>query len=514
MLKSFKSLLILISCLLLGILVFYPAFKIGFLGDFAGDILNCRNNWFHFAAYQWNFYVPVMAIYYVLYKTFHLSPLPYQVFHLALIFLNAWLVYLLAQELKFAPWQCWLAALLALFNSTAFETYFWLSTIPKVMATSCGLIALIFLCRFRQRQATGWGWGYVIMVTLGLTMEATGLILPLLGLLLDLYYRPWRVSHREKTSLLSCYRLHLWTLGIAGAFLMTRHLLGIKPYAENFSIIRKCLTFIRSAVSTFFHGVENKLWSESLGLTFISIILVLLLAVILILALKNKQGSDRRRLITLLLLWGGACLPHALGAHYHSRYLYFPAVFTALVVADLLGSFRLSVCARDCTWLVILMVISGYLYLDFSMFHRTLDYYLEGSRLYAAGIHKIETAIPAMPPGARLVLIDFPAYIYRPRRSSPGSQFRPRILIYQNALPHHLCLIYQNNDLPVTLLRLSPKDSRNSDNPCPLGTMTTPEQLAALSALPQTFILRYLPGHSGNFIIVHDTLTPTLSMLR
>ena len=182
MYNSSKPLIVFGLYLLLGALVFYPALRIGFLGDFAADLYGCRGNWLNFAAYQWNFYLPALAIYNGLYKMFHLSPLPYQVVHLSLIIINAWLVYILAQGLKFKPWQCWIAGLMALFNSAGFEAYYWLSTIPKTLATSSGLIALIFLSRFRQQGALVWGWGYLITVTLGLAIESTGLILPLLGL--------------------------------------------------------------------------------------------------------------------------------------------------------------------------------------------------------------------------------------------------------------------------------------------------------------------------------------------
>ena len=186
--------------LIMGFLVFHSALRIGFLGDFAADLHQSQNNWFNFVAYQWNFYVPAMALYYGLYRIFHLYPLPYHILHLSLIFINAWLVYLLAQEFKFESWQCWVAGLLALFNSSAFEAYFWLSTIPKVLATSFGLVALIFLNRFRQRRAAIWGWGYLVMMTIGMSLESTGLILPLLGLCLDTYYRPWRVSKADKVT--------------------------------------------------------------------------------------------------------------------------------------------------------------------------------------------------------------------------------------------------------------------------------------------------------------------------
>ncbi len=163
--------LVLSTYIIMGFLAFHSALRIGFLGDFAGDLYQSQNNWFNFAAYQWNFYVPAMALYYGLYKIFHLDPLPYHVLHLSLIIINAWLVYLLAKELKFEFWQCWIAGLLALFNSTASEAYFWLSTIPKILTTGFGLAALIFLTRLRQTRAPIWGWGYLIMVCTGISLE-------------------------------------------------------------------------------------------------------------------------------------------------------------------------------------------------------------------------------------------------------------------------------------------------------------------------------------------------------
>jgi hypothetical protein len=144
--------------------------------------------------------------------------LPYQIFHLALICCNAWLVYLLAKELEFETWQCWVAGLLAPFNSAAFEAYFWLNTIPKTLAVGYGLIALIFLNRLRQRQAAIWGWGYLVMIVLGITVESTGLILPLLGLCLDLYYRPWKGTKTATAKPFSGLRLHVWSFSLTGIF--------------------------------------------------------------------------------------------------------------------------------------------------------------------------------------------------------------------------------------------------------------------------------------------------------
>jgi hypothetical protein len=508
-LKSGKSLLVLSSYILLGALVFHPALRIGFLGDFAGDLYTSQGSWLNFAAYQWNFYVPALAIYSSLYKTFHLSPLPYHVFHLSLIVINAWLIYILAQELEFASWQCWVAGLLALFNSAAFETYFWLSTIPKVLSTGFGLVALIFLSRFRQRKALIWGWGYVVMVTIGLTMESTGLILPLLGFALDTYYRPWRVLGKAKTTIFSGLRLHFWTFSIVGIFLYIRQWLGIKPYAENRPLIQKFLTFGRSISSTFFQGFPDYLDFIVKGISLTSIILIILLMIMLVLAWHVKQGPDRKRFVALLLLWMGACLPHTIGSHFHSRYLYFPGVFAALVLVDLLGSFRLSLFARNCTWLVISLIITGYLSVDIYAFRHSLSYYLDASKIYNAGINKIVTYLPHMPYGTRLVLIDFPDYIYRPRNIHHSYVKKYPILVYRNALPYHLLLLYHNANFTVTLLKLSPP---SNDAPFPLGTPSSPEQVAELLASPKTVACRYLPGNPGSFAIARGG--PTLDFLN
>ena len=511
MYNSSKSLLVLGLYVLLGALVFHPALRIGFLGDFAGDIYGCQANWLNFATYQWNFYLPAMAIYYGLYKIFHLSPLPYQVVHLSLIIINAWLVYILAQGLKFKPWQCWIAGLMALFNSAGFEAYYWLSTIPKILATSFGLVALIFLNRFRQSGARVWGWGYLITVTLGLAIESTGLILPLLGLILDTYFRPWRVSGKEKATILSGLRLHLWTFGVAGSFLLIRHFLGIKPYAENLPIFNKFITFFRTILATFFHGLQDYLWLEVKGIPLTAGILILLLSIILLLALHFKQGIDRNRFITLLLLWVAACLPHTIGSHFHSRYLYFPGVFAALVLADLMGSFRLRVYARNFTWLLISLTLIGYLALDFYAFRQTLSSYLMASQIYDAGIKKIRTYLPEMPTGTRLVLVDFPDCIYLPYNVHKGYRNNYRVLVYRNALPFHLILLYPRGNLTVTFLKLSPS---NDGRFTPLGTPSSQEHLAKLLASPQTVICRYLPGNPEKFVIASGASTGDSPILK
>lgn len=454
--NSSKLWLVLGLYLLLGALVFYPALRIGFLGDFAGDIYECQSNWFNFAAYQWNFYPPVLGIYYGLYKIFHLTPLPYQVVHLSLIIINAWLVYILAQRLKFKPWQCLVAGLMALFNSAGFEAYYWLSTIPKTLATSCGLIALIFLSRFRQQGGLVWGWGYLTMVTLGIAMESTGLILPLVGLILDTYLRLWRVSGKEKATILSGLRLQFWSFGIAGSFLVLRQFLGIKPYSENLPIGEKVVTFFRTILATFFHGLQDHLWLEVKGIPLTAGILLFLLAIILLLTLYVKQGVDRKRFIMLLLLWMAACLPHTIGAHFISRYLYFPGVFAALVLADLMGSLRLRVYARNFTWVLISLIVIKFLAFDFYFFRKTLSSYLMATQIYDAGIKKIMTYLPEMPTGTQLVLVDFPDCINIPYNVHQNYRNKYRVLVYRNALPFHLILLYRELNVKVTFLKLSP----------------------------------------------------------
>jgi hypothetical protein len=509
--NSAKSLSVLGLYLLLGALVFYPAFRIGFLGDFAGDLFECQSNWFNFAAYQWNFYLPALAIYYGLYKIFHLTPLPYQVVHLSLIIINAWLVYILAQGLKFKPWQCLVAGFMALFNSAGFEAYYWLSTIPKSLATSFGLAALISLNRFRKQGALVWGWGYLTMVTLGLAMESTGLILPLLGLILDSYVRLWRASGKEKTTLLSGFRLHLWTFGLAGSFLLLRHWLGIKPYAENLPILTKVITFSRTIMGTFFHGLQDYLWLEVKGIPLTAGILLFLLAIILLLTLYVKQGVDRKRFIMLLLLWMAACLPHTIGAHFISRYLYFPGVFAALVLADVLGSLRLRVYARNVTWLLIALIVIGSFAFDFYAFRQTLSSYLMASQIYDAGIKKIRTYLPEMPTGTQLVLVDFPDCINMPYNVHQGYRNKYRVLVYRNALPYHLILLYPGRNVTVSFLQLPPSNNASFS---PLGTPTSREDLAKLLASPQNVICRYLPGNPEKFVIARGASTGDALILK
>jgi hypothetical protein len=335
-------------------------------------------------------------------------------------------------------------------------------------------------------------------------MESTGLILPLLGLILDTYLRLWRGSEKEKGTIFSGFRLHLWTFGIAGSFLLMRQLLGIKPYAENLPLFDKVVTLFRTIMATFFHGLQDYFWLEVKGIPLTAGILILLLSIILLSAVHVKHGVDRKRFIMLLLLWLAACLPHTIGSHFHSRYLYFPGVFAALVLADLLGSLRLRVYARNCAWALICLILCGYLAFDFYVFRQTLSSYLMASQIYDAGIKKITTYLPEMPPGTRLVLVDFPDCIYRPYNVHQGLRNNYRVLVYRNAFPHHLLLLYPGGDVNVTFRKLSPaKDSGFS----PLGTPSSPEHLAKLLASPENVICRYLPENPEKFVIAHGAST-------
>ena len=497
----YNSRLALLTYIIMGFLVFYPAIRIGFLGDFAGDLYQSQNNWTNFAVYQWNFYVPALALYYGLYSIFHLYPPPYHILHLSLIFINAWLVYLLAKELKFAVWQCWIAGLLALFNSTAFEAYFWLSTIPKTLTTGFGLVALIFLARLRQTQASIWGWGYLIMVCLGISLESVGLILPLLGLCLDTFYRPWRETGTDRASPISSLKLHVWSFGIAGIFLILRHFLGIKPYVINVPLFDKLFTLTRTISSTLFHGLSDPAIFPVHVSAPVSIILGLAALTLLTWAYYVKKGPDRRRFFALLLLWIGACLPHTIGANFQSRYLYFPGIFAALVLTDFFGALRTRLSAHRAA-LLISLIIAGYLITDVHAFQKSLSYYMEATRIYDAGIKKIRSTLLEIPTGTRLVLIDFPDSIKRPRTIHHDQRGGQPILVYRNGLYCHLPLLYPNSHFSVTFVKLSiPHDDAN---PAPMGTPVSPEQLAELLAAPHTTAFRYLPGNPENFVLIRQ----------
>jgi hypothetical protein len=126
------------------------------------------------------------------------------------------------------------------------------------------------------------------------------------------------------------------------------------------------------------------------------------------------------------------------------------------------------------------------------------------SQIYDAGIKKIKTYLPEMPTGTRLVLVDFPDCINRPYTVHQGYRNKYRVLVYRNALPHHLILLYPKINLSVTFLKLS---SSNEGSCSPLGTATSREHLAKLLASPQTVICRYLPENPEKFLIARGAST-------
>jgi len=144
------------------------------------------------------------------------------------------------------------------------------------------------------------------------------------------------------------------------------------------------------------------------------------------------------------------------------------------------------------------LAVTGFLVWDGYFFRKSLSHYMEASSIYDAGIEKIKTHLPDIPPGSRLILIDFPDKILRPRNTLQENPTRYRILVYRNALPYHLFLLYKNQNFTVTLVRLSPP---NGDNPEPMGTPSSPDEVAKLAAGSQNMICRYLPGNPGDFVI-------------
>jgi len=64
------------------------------------------------------------------------------------------------------------------------------------------------------------------------------------------------------------------------------------------------------------------------------------------------------------------------------------------------------------------------------------------------------THLPEMPPGARLVLVDFPDCIYLPYMVIRLIGNKYRVLVYRNALPFHL-------DSPLSKINFKPHLSQN-----------------------------------------------------
>ncbi len=484
----YKNLAPFLVYFLLGAIIFHRGLNIGFLSDFAGDLRQSQGDWFNFSAYHWNFYLPALIIYDGLFQLFHLDPRGYQAFHFSLIFINAGLVYLLAQALEMEPWQCWVAGLLSLFNAAASEAYFWLSTIPKAASICLGLMALNCLVRLRRTGSSAWGWGYLILLPLAVMMESTGLILPLMGVFLEVYCRRRWQAPRKPPLRFQGWGIHLWSFSFTGIFLLVRHVLHIQSYVVKLPWWGKLATLARTLVGTFFRGTADQLYAIFGGP--FAIILLLFLLLLLFWAWRLKTRPERGLLVLLLLLWVGSCLPHTIGANACSRYFYFPGIFAALVTADVLAVLVRRSGKPHFLW--IFLVVTLLIAPDLRALNQSMDSYLRYTRLYDAGISEIRSCLPEMPAGTRLVLIDFPDYLY----SQQLPPLRYAIMIYRNALPAHLVLLYRQNNFKVSMVRLA---APSADNPEPMGKPADPGEFSELLAAPKTVAFRYFPERGGSF---------------
>jgi hypothetical protein len=475
------------------------------LADDPWGLYCSQKSWFSPKADPVHFMTLPFAIYYGLWQAFQLNPLPYHLFKLALLVLNACLVKTLAEHLELDSWQCWFAALLVLFNSVAAEAYFWFATFITVAMTGLVAAGLLCLARFRRSRFAIWAAGYLGMVLLAPFMDAKGILLPLLGFTLD---RFWPTANQPdgKPGSWSGYRLHLAALAIAGAIMLLRLFLGLKSSWVNLPLRNKFLHLKINLVSTFFHGLDDLL----IGLfqqvqavwTNVFPALWLLLLVLLVLGLVLGQGADRRRLFTFILLWLISCLPQTLGGSIQYRYFYLPGVFVALVIVQLLGGFSRRLASRRLAAVLVSLVVAGYLFLDIRGFQLALSSFREASRIYQSGVKQITALIPNPDREISLVLIDFPFYIYnRQARVVPRPDRIPYVNLFAFPLAYHLKLLYQRDDITVTFARLSPP---RPENPCPLGDQVSPEQLKEMLSRPHTRGLRFIPGDPPQVIKVED----------
>jgi len=485
----------------LAIMVLRGALGLGFLGDDPQWILSSQGEWFDFTNGAYQFAVLDFALINAVYEAFGLNPLPYHALLLALVILNAALVYLLGRTLGFEPWKCWVAGLLALFNSVASEAYFWVTQMIYVLMTGGVLAGLILLVRWRQGGSVFYGLGYLFLVVLTPLVESKGLILPLLGIFLDLYLLRTADGNPKRT-ILSGWGLQALALGLGGLMFLGRRLLGVQHYVTDLPWPEKWFTLKSTLISTFFHGLDDHLryFFKDALFTWLprdSMWLLLVMLVLAIWALVQTSGLERRLVLSLLLLWIGACLPHVWAANWQYRYFYFPGVFAALVLADLLGVLYRRWAGRAGILLVSLMLL-GYLYLDVQAFRLSLASFSEASQIYEAGIRGIRERLPQLPTNARLVLIDFPDYIYsRQEQGHPGYWPYYYVYVFRNAVAAHLKLLYGNKGFKVTHLKLGGLPGGNG---AVLGEPASEEEVAARLAVPHTYAFRYLGGNPPKFI--------------
>lgn len=490
MLKIGKILLPVGIYFILGALVFHRALDVGFLCDDAMSIALSLKPWFSYGEGSYQFLAPAYAINYTLFQLFHLNPVPYHAFHLLWIVVNAALTKALAENLAFKPWQAWVAGLLALFNSVASEAYFFYAVFPTIMMTTLVLVGLLCLARFRLTGAGIWRSAYLGIVLFAPLMESKGVILPLLGYFLD---RCWVASAATswKSRIFSGWTLHLTALGLMGSTLLLRSSLGVRAYVINLPPWEKYKTFRVTLVSTFFHGLDDHLSPLLAGfqLPGVYIAFWIVLLALLLWGWVLSPGSERRRFLVLLLAWMAASLPHTLAANIQFRYFYLPGVFAALMLVELLGCFSCRLRQPRNAYLLVALIVLGYLAMDLRGFHYSLDSFQEASRIYNAGLKEIKKRVPVLSPDTRLVLIDFPDKIYSRQGQSRINKYY--IYVYRSAFPYQLHLIYGTEEIDVSLVRLS---SPSNENPLPLGEQVTRAKVSEMLDHPQALAIRYLPN--------------------
>ena len=488
--KFGKTLLPLGVYFILAALVFHRDLSVGFLCDDVYAIDLSLRPWLSYEEGSYQFLGPAFAVNYTLFRLFQLNPVPYHVFHLFWVIVNAALTKALADNLGLKPWQAWAAGLLALFNAVAAEAILWYAVFPTVMMTTSVLLGLLSLARLRLTGAGIWKWTYLGLVLFAPLMESKGVILPLLGYLLD---RCWSVPATAtwKTRIFSGWRLHLAALGVMGSTLLLRIFLGIRSYVIDMPPYEKFKTFMATLVNTFFHGVDDHLSPFLGGIPYVPVYyaLLLLLLALLLWALIISPGAERRRLAVLILAWWAASLPHTLAANVQPRYFYLPGVFAALVLVEVWESFSRRTRKPQTAYVLVGLVLAVYLAMDLKGFQNSLDSYQEASRIYDAGIKFIKERAPVLTPDTRLLLIDFPDYIYSRQGQSRIRKYYA--LLYRNALPSHLRLLYGADKLDVSLLRLAVP---SRENPVPLGKPGTWAEVQEMLARPGALAIQYLPN--------------------
>ena len=432
-----------------------------------------------------------------------MNPLPYHALLLALCLINACLVYLWAELLEFKSWQAFVAGLYVLFMAVASEVYFWISCTGNAMMTGTVLLALIFLTQFRRKKGPAWGLGYLALVSLAPLIESKGVILPLLGLFLDIYLLSRPAEDRPGPSLLTGWKVHILAFSVDGLVMLGRRLAGVQSYVIKLPLEVKFRTLKATTINNFFHGLDDHLWyflkkTPALFDRLPSLLWWLML-ILIGLTLIIQRGTARRRFLALTLMWLGACLPHVLAANLQFRYLYLPGVFAAFVVVDLWSSLSLRLLRTRAAYVLIALVLAGYVCMDLRGLHTALGSYREASQIYDAGIKHLQKECPTLGPDSHLVLVDFPFLLWS-RQGSPRKFYLNYYIYPYSFLPYHLKLLYNVEQIDLTFYRLSPPSTEIF---MPLGDPISDEKIAEMQATPGTTVVRYLP-ESQQFVTLKE----------